>query len=137
MRLLEIPMQKNDLTVITLVFLVQLCLQGATRQARAQAEKAAYPAMAQVDSYLIADRNSEIALARSAAPASISDGAEVMVLERRGFTTAVRGTNGFLCLAERSWGAASDDPEFWNPKVRSPVCFNSAATRTFPPIFLM
>jgi hypothetical protein len=137
MRLLEIPMQKNDLTLITLVFLVQLCLQGATRQARAQAEKAAYPAMAQVDSYLIADRNSEIALARSAAPASISDGAEVMVLERRGFTTAVRGTNGFLCLVERSWGAASDDPEFWNPKVRSPVCFNSAATRTFATIFLM
>jgi len=130
-------MQKNDLTLITLVFLVQICLQGATRQAWAQAEKAAYPAMAQVDSYLIADRNSEIALARSAAPASIPDGAEVMVLERRGFTIAVRGTNGFLCLVERSWGAASDDPEFWNPKVRSPVCFNSAATRTFATIFLM
>ena len=60
-----------------------------------------------------------------------------MVLGRSGFTTAVRGTNGFLCLVERSWGAASDDPEFWNPKVRSPICFNSAATRTFAPIFLM
>jgi hypothetical protein len=35
--------------------------------------------MAPVDAYLIADRDSEIALARSAAPASISDGAEVMV----------------------------------------------------------
>jgi hypothetical protein len=58
---------------------VQLCLPGATRQARAQAEKTAYPAMAPVDAYLIADRDSEIALARSAAPASISDGAEVMV----------------------------------------------------------
>jgi hypothetical protein len=137
MRLLEIPMQKNDLALITLVFLVQLCLPGATRQAWAQAEKAAYPAMAQVDSYLIADRNSEIALARSAAPASISDGAEVMVLGPNGFSTVVKGTNGFLCLVERSWGAATDDPDFWNPKVRSPICFSPAAARTFAPIFLM
>src|SRR6476660_690926 len=137
MRLLEIPMGKN-FKLTAFVFLVQLCLPGATRQARAQAEKpAAYPAMAQVDSYLIADRDSEIALARSAAPASISDGAEVMVLGKSGFTTAVKGTNGFLCVVERSWGAASDDPEFWNPKVRSPICFNPAATRTFATIFLM
>jgi hypothetical protein len=130
-------MGKNDFKLIALIFLVQLCLPGATRQARGQAEKAGYPAMAQVDSYLIADQNSEIALARSAAPASISDAAEVMVLGRQGFTTAVRGTNGFLCLVERSWGAATDDQEFWNPKVRSPICFNAAATRTFAPIFLM
>ena len=102
-----------------------------------EAEKAAYPAMAPVDAYLIADQNSEIALARSAAPASISDGAEVMVLGKKGFTTAAKGTNGFLCLVERSWGAATDDSEFWNPKVRSPICFNPAAARTFAPIFLM
>ena len=38
---------------------------------------------------------------------------------------------------ERSWGAATDDPEFWNPKVRAPICFNPAAARTFVPIFLM
>jgi len=74
MQLLEIPMGKNDFKLIALLFLVQLCLPGATRQARAQAEKAAYPAMTRVDAYLIPDRDSEIALARSAAPASISDG---------------------------------------------------------------
>src|SRR4051812_32423374 len=130
-------MGKNRFRLIALVFLVQLCLPAATGQARAQAEKAAYPAMSPVDSYLIANRDSEIALARSAAPASISDGAEVMVLGRSGFTTAVKGTNGFLCLVERSWGASRDDPEFWNPKVRSPICFNSAAARTFATIFLM
>jgi len=130
-------MRKSDFRPIAIVFLVQLCLSGATLQARAQAEKAAYPAMAPVDAYLIADRNSEIALARSAAPASISDGAEVMVLGKNGFTTEVKGTNGFLCLVERSWGAATDDAEFWNPKVRSPICFNPAAARTFAPIFLM
>ena len=113
-------MRKNDFKLIALVFLVQLCLPGATRQAPAQAEKAPYPAMAPVDEYLTADENSEIALARSAAPASISDGAEVMVLGRKGFTTAVKGTNGFLCVVERSWGAATDAPEFWNPKSAPP-----------------
>jgi hypothetical protein len=137
MRLLEIPMRKNDFKLIAFVFLVHLCLPGGTRHATAQAKKAAYPAMGPVDDYLIADQNSEIALARSAAPASIADGAEVMVLGKRGFTTAVKGTNGFLCMVERSWGAATEDPEFWNPKVRSPICFNPAAARSFAPIFLM
>ena len=60
-----------------------------------------------------------------------------MVLGRRGFTTEVKGTNGFLCLVERSWGASTDTPDFWNPKVRAPICFNQAAARTFAPIFLM
>ncbi len=130
-------MRKNDFKLIVLVFLVPLCLPGAKRQAHAQAEKAAYPAMAPLDEYLIADQNSEITLARSAAPTSISGGAEVMVLGRSGFTAAVKGTNGFLCLVERGWGAATDEPEFWNPKVRSPICFNRAAAQTFAPIFLL
>ena len=130
-------MRKNGFKLIAFVLLVPLCPPGGTRQAPAQAKKAAYPAMAPVDEYLIADQNSEIALAHSAAPSSIADGAEVMVLGKSGFTTAVKGTNGFLCLVERSWGAATDDPEFWNPKVRSPICFNPAAARSFVPIFLM
>jgi hypothetical protein len=93
--------------------------------------------MAPVDQYLISEKDSEIALARSAAPKSISDAAEVMVLGRLGFTTAVRGTNGFLCFVERSWGAATDEAEFWNPKVRSPICFNPPAARTYAQIFLL
>ena len=129
-------MQKSHVK-IALAFLVQVVLPGATCDARAQAEKATYPAMASINEYLIADQSSEIALARSAAPASISDGAEVMVLGRKGFTTAVKGTNGFLCVVERSWGAATDAPEFWNPKIRSPICFNPQAARTFARIFLM
>jgi hypothetical protein len=130
-------MRKNDFKLIAFVILVQLCVPGATHQALAQAEKAAYPAMAPLDAYLIADQNAEIALARSAAPASIAKEAEVMVLGKTGFTTAVKGTNGFVCLVERSWAMATDDPEFWNPKVRSPNCFNAAAARTFAQIFLM
>jgi hypothetical protein len=130
-------MQKNHCKIMAFVVLVPLCVVGGTRQAPAQAEKAAYPAMAPLDEYLIADQNAEIALARTAAPASIANGAEVMVLGRSGFTTAARGTNGFLCVVERSWGAATDDAEFWNPKVRSPICFNPAAARSFAQIFLI
>jgi hypothetical protein len=129
-------MRKQTLSFLAVAFL-QVVLPGAICQAQAEAKKSPYPAMASVDQYLISDKDSEIALARSAAPKSISDAADVMVLGRQGFTTAVRGTNGFLCLVERAWGAATDEPEFWNPKVRSPICFNAAAARTFAPIFLM
>ena len=130
-------MRNNFFRGIAVAFLVSVGLVATTSLARAQAEKVSYPAMAPLDQYLIADENSEVALARSAAPASVSDGAEVMVLGRKGYSTSVKGTNGFLCLVERSWGAATDEPEFWNPKVRSPICFNPPAARSFAPIFLM
>jgi hypothetical protein len=102
----------------------------------AQAQKTAtpYPSMAPLDQYLMADRNAEIALARTAAPKAISDNAEVMVLERQGYTVAVPGTNGFVCMVERSWTAGFGDPEFWNPKIRAPICFNPPAVRTYLPI---
>jgi len=105
--------------------------------AQTQADRAPYPAMAPLDQYLISDRKSEIELARSAAPKSVSDSAEVMVLGPRGYTTAVKGTNGFLCIVERSWGAATDDPEFWNPKIRAPICFNAAARRSVVSTYLL
>jgi len=38
---------------------------------------------------------------------------------------------------ERSWGAATEDPEFWNPKVRGAICFNPPARKTFLPIYLL
>jgi len=127
-------MRKGIMTVFAL--LVFAVIPGAILQSQAQTANP-YPAMAPLDRYLMPDQNSEIALARTAAPASISDGAEVMVLGPKGFTTAVKGTNGFLCLVERSWGAATDFPEFWNPNIRSPICFNPQAAKTFAPIFLM
>jgi len=122
--------------IAVLAFLVPVVILAANLPAQAQTANP-YPAMAPLDRYLMSDESSEIALARSAAPASISDAAEVMVLGPKGFTTAVKGTNGFLCLVERSWGAATDFPEFWNPKVRAPHCFNPQAAKTFAPIFLM
>jgi len=47
----------------------------------AQETDTPYRNMASIDQYLIADRNAEIALAKSAVPTSIADNAEVMVLE--------------------------------------------------------
>jgi hypothetical protein len=102
-------------------------------QAQAQDAKEPYPSMAHLDQYLIADRASEIALARSAAPESISRDAEVLVLGRHGYETAVKGKNGFVCIVERSWTVESDDPEFWNPKLQAPLCLNTPAVRSYLP----
>ena len=106
---------------------------GAARHAVAQDAKALYPSMAPLDQYLMEDRNSEIALAPSAAPESFSRDAEVMVLGRHGYETAIKGTNGFVCMVERSWTAPIDDPGFWNPKGRAPICLNAAAAHTYLP----
>jgi len=105
--------------------------------AQAQGTNAPYASMAPVDRYLIADRQAEIGLAKSAAPNAISDNAEVMVLERQGYKTAVKGTNGFVCMVERSWTAPFGASEFWNPKIRGPLCFNPAAARTYLPITIL
>ena len=105
--------------------------------AMAEVGKPTYPAMAPVAQYMIPDAKAEIALARTAAAPSISDGAEVRVLGKDGYATAAKGSNGFVCIVERSWGAGTDDPDFWNPKVRSPICFNPAAARSFMPVYLM
>ncbi len=86
-----------------------------------------YERMAPVAQYLM-PRGSEIALARSAAPAAISDEATILTLDSQGYQTAVRGSNGFTCLVERSWGALFESPDFWNPKVRVPICYNLAAS---------
>ena len=106
-------------------------------QAQTQEAKVPYPSMAPLDQYLMTDRNAEIALARSAAPAAISSDAEVLVLGRNGYETAVKGKNGFVCMVERAWMSPFDSPEFWNPKNRSPICLNPPAARTVLPLTLM
>ncbi|MFZ0480291.1 MAG: hypothetical protein WAL71_14200 [Terriglobales bacterium] len=121
------------MTIKTGSFAVLLMLSGGW-QAQAQQAETAYPKMAPLEQYLIADGNAEIALARSAAPESISHDAEVLVLGRHGYETAVKGKNGFVCLVERGWTAPIDDPNFWNPKLRGPICLNPAAARSYLPL---
>ena len=107
---------------------------GAAWQAQGQDAKTLYPSMAPLEQYLIADRNAEIALAQSAGPESIAHDAEVLVLGRHGYETAVKGKNSFMCMVQRSWTAGIDDPDFWNPKLRAPICFNPAAARSYLPL---
>ena len=130
-------LQKNYVRSIALAFALLTLLTHTGGHAVAQAAKTAYPAMAPLDQYLSSDEKSEIALARSAAPGSISDAAEVMVLGPDGYKTVVKGTNGFLCIVERSWAQNEDSAEFWSPKMRAPHCFNAQAARSFAPIYLM
>ncbi len=108
-------------------------LLGGWRPALAQDSKGLYPSMAPLGQYLM-DRATEIAMARSAAPTSISAAAEVWVLGPHGYETAAHGTNGFVCVVERGWMSPFDAPQFWNPKLRGPICFNPPAARTVLPL---
>ena len=103
---------------------------GWAYQVAAQEATTPYPKMAPIDQYLMADREAEIDLARSAAPESIARDAEVLVLRRHGFETAAKGKNGFACIVGRGWTSAAD-ADYWNPKVRVPICVNAAAARTY------
>jgi hypothetical protein len=87
------------------------------------------PRMAPVDTYMM-DRTAEISLARSAAPPSIAKDATVLVLTRKGYETAVKGSNGFVCYVGRGFGGAPDWPERWDPKIKAAACDNPSAAPT-------
>lgn len=106
---------------------VMLLLAAWSFPAWSGAAQAEYPRMAPIGQYLMADRASEIAVARSAAPKAIADKATVLTLGKDGYETAVKGTNGFVCFIERSWANDFDFGQFWNPRLRSPQCWNAAA----------
>jgi hypothetical protein len=113
-----------------------LLLLGAIGPAWADDAKAVYPAMAPIDKYRMPSASEEIALARSAAPASISGDADVLTLGDHGYETAVKGKNGFVCMVWRSWTAEFANSEFWNPRLRGPICLNPAAVRSVLPAYL-
>src|SRR5271163_4618802 len=120
-------MNRNSFAAVASLLLVLSSVSGALDA------KPQYPSMAPVEQYLAADRDAEIALARSAAPTSISRDATVLVFEKTGYQTAVEGKNGFTCLVERAWMSPFDSPEFWNPKMRGPICYNPPAVRSILP----
>jgi hypothetical protein len=128
-------MKPNALRTIALTGLALVLTLAMARRVPAQDLKTPYPTMAPLDQYAM-ERTAEITLARTAAPESISQDAEVLVLGQHGYETAVKGKNGFVCMVWRSWAAGIDDPDFWNPKLRSPVCFNPPAARSQIPVAL-
>ena len=111
-------------------------LHCAIGSASAEDAKATYPAMAPVAQYQMATMADETALARTAAPTSISGDADVLTLGSNGYETTAKGKNGFVCPVQRSWAAGLDDAEFWNTKLRAPICFNPAAVRSVLPGYL-
>jgi hypothetical protein len=119
---------------VLLVAVVQVMWTVAVT--RMEAQSASYATMAPLAQYLMPERD-EIALARSGAPKAISDAAEVMVLTKDGYVTAVKGKNGFLCIVERGWANETNKPDFWNPKLRAPNCFNAAAANTYERVYLL
>ncbi|MFZ0516351.1 MAG: hypothetical protein WCD77_03405 [Acidobacteriaceae bacterium] len=120
----------KKISAIAITGVAVLVLLAVACRAVAQDAGTKYTKMAPVDQYLMADRNAEIALARSAAPESIARDAGVMVLTRHGFEAAVKGTNGFVCIVGRGWTSAAE-ADYWNPKVRVPMCVNAAAVRSY------
>jgi hypothetical protein len=118
------------------VWLGAVGIMGAMGSADAEDAKSPYPVMAPIVQYEVASPSEEIALARSAAPTSISADADVMTLGQHGYEPAAKGKNGFVCMVWRSWAASFDQPEFWNPKIRAPICLNPAAVRSVLPGYL-
>lgn len=129
-------MNRRRLAMVTSLSFALILGLIAMKQGQAQSPKTAYSIMAPLDQYLMADRNAEIALARSAAPEAISREAKILVLGRHGYETAVEGKNGFVCVVERGWMSPADAKEFWNPKIRGPICFNPPAARSVLPTTL-
>jgi len=117
------------------ILAIGFVLAGVKRAQAAEVKSLEVPAPASL--YLMANRDEEIALARSAAPQSVSRDADILALGPRGYELAVKGKNGFTCLVERSWMLNYDDPEFLDPKVRLPLCLNPAASLTHLPFTVM
>ncbi len=119
--------------LVCLAALVLISIASLTL--KAQESKQQYPSMAPIEQYLM-DRNAEIALAQNAAPESISRDASVLVLTRRGYETAIKGKNGWVCWVGRAWLSMFDHPEFWNPKIRAADCVNPPGARSTLPYAL-
>ena len=108
-------MKKKKSALVASLICVLISSLGTPRQVQAQGDKTAYPKMGPLEQYLM-DRDAEIALARSAAPESISSSATVVVLGRQGYETAVQGKNGFVCAVERAWMNLFDNPRVLESK---------------------
>jgi hypothetical protein len=121
-------MKSSTLTYLTLVVGVSV-----------PAVHAQIPKYPPVEQYLM-PQDDEIALAKTAAPASISDRATIKVLTKSGFDVAQKGDNGSICMVMRGFSAPTYTPAqfrnlVYDPTARSPICFTPAAVRTVMPYY--
>ena len=98
--------------------------------------QASHGTLQRLASYMPQSAESEADLARTAAPDAVSSKADIFVFGPSGYRLQSKGSNGFSCLVERSWAKDPGDPEFWNPRMRAPTCFNLAAVQSVLPPYL-
>jgi hypothetical protein len=111
-----------------------VALTGSLPAVGTSAEDRKYPPLSE---YMIAPET-EVALARSAAPENISRRATIKILTATGYKVAAEGDNGFVCLVMRGWSAPTYTPApfrdfVFYAKLRAPICFNPVAARTVLP----
>jgi hypothetical protein len=116
--------------------LVWLPMVAAMHVPTALAQSKAYPPL---DQYMM-PQEIEVALARSAAPSSVSSMATIKVLTKNGYAVAHQGKNGFVCTVMRGWAAPTYTPAplrdlVYDPTLRAPICFDPAAARTVMPYY--
>jgi hypothetical protein len=119
-------------TLSFLAGLVAASLDAAALEAQA-------PKYPPIDQYLM-PRDAEMALAKSAAPASLADHATIKVLTKSGYVVAHEGDNGFVCMVMRGFSAPTYTPAqfrdlVYDPTVHAPICFTAPAARTAMPYY--
>jgi hypothetical protein len=117
-------MKRAKVTLVSLILLAASMLPLGGRPAQGE-----YLNMLPLSQYIV-DRSAEIALAQTAAPAALARNATVLVFTAHGYEVGKQGSNGFTCLVERGWMVPFDQKDFWSPKLRAPICYNAAASRT-------
>jgi hypothetical protein len=104
--------------------------------AAVQAQTSKYPP---IEQYLM-PRTDEIALARTAAPANVSDRATIKILTKTGFEVAEQGDNGSVCMVMRGFSAPTYTPAQFRDlvhdvTVRAPICFTAPAVQEVMPYY--
>jgi hypothetical protein len=122
-------------TLIHLAFLAGVFVAAAVAQTyKSQAAK--YPP---IEEYLM-PQPEEIALAKSAGPANISDRATIKVLTSSGFSVVHQGDNGFVCMVMRGFSAPTYTPAqfrelVYDSSLRAPICFDPKAAKEVMPYY--
>src|SRR5262249_34323772 len=118
------PPLKQEGADMKQLFLVPLAMLVSLAAFAAWAQGPQYPSLTE---YMM-PRDAEVALARSAAPATISGRATIKVLTTAGYQVAHDGDNGFVCMVMRGWSAPTYTPApfrelVYDASVRAPICF--------------
>jgi hypothetical protein len=121
--------------------LIHLALLGGVfiPAAVGQTSKSQAPKYPSIEEYLM-PQASEIALAKSAAPANLSDHATVKALTASGFKVVHQGDNGFVCVVMRGFSAPTYTPAqfrdlVYDAALRAPICFDPKAAKEVMPYY--